>query len=146
MTACPALHEGIAPALLVPPVNSVRLMLHPDGMAPRVHNLPAWRSHFVVQIRRQFELTGDAELGALLNDVLAWSGGLAPIDESTGGPAMTLDIDTRLGRLSFITAITVFGSPVDVALEEIALEVMHPADAFTERVVRVAATAAHDRA
>jgi len=137
----PELYEGVDAALLTPPTNVVRLMLHPQGMAPRVHNLPSWRSHFVVQMRRQFELTADPQLGALLRETLAWPGGIGPIDESTGGPAMTLDIDTRIGRLSFITAITVFGSPVDVTLEEIALEVMHPANSFTEHAVRDAAAA-----
>lgn len=135
----PAMYEGIDASLLQAPTNVVRLMLHPLGMAPRVQRLAAWRSHFVVQMRRQFDLTGDPGLGALLREALAWPGGMAPVDESTGGPAMTLDIDTSIGRLSFISAITVFGSPVDVTLQEIALEVMHPADAFTERVVRAAA-------
>lgn len=135
----PAMYEGIDASLLQAPTNVVRLMLHPLGMAPRVQRLAAWRSHFIVQMRRQFDLTGDPGLGALLREALAWPGGMAPVDESTGGPAMTLDIDTPIGRLSFISAITVFGSPVDVTLQEIALEVMHPADAFTEGAVRAAA-------
>lgn len=137
----PALYEGIDASLLEAPTNVVRLMLHPLGMAPRVQHLPAWRSHFIVQMRRQFDLTGDPGLGSLLREALAWPGGMAPVDESTGGPAMTLDIDTRIGRLSFISAITVFGSPVDVTLQEIALEVMHPANAFTDTAVREAEAA-----
>jgi transcriptional regulator with XRE-family HTH domain len=138
----PAMYDGIDASLLQAPTNVVRLMLHPLGMAPRVQRLAAWRSHFIVQMRRQFDLTADPGLGALLREALAWPGGMAPVDESTGGPAMTLDIDTPIGRLSFISAITVFGSPVDVTLQEIALEVMHPADAFTEGAVRAAAHAA----
>jgi hypothetical protein len=138
----PELYEGIDASLLEAPTNVVRLMLHPLGMAPRVQRLAAWRSHFIVQMRRQFDLTADPGLGSLLKEALAWPGGMAPIDESTGGPAMTLDIDTRIGRLSFISAITVFGSPVDVTLQEIALEVMHPANAFTDAAVRAAAAAA----
>ncbi|SEK16449.1 MULTISPECIES: hypothetical protein [unclassified Variovorax] len=137
----PELYEGIDASLLEAPTNVVRLMLHPLGMAPRVQHLAAWRSHFIVQMRRQFDLTADPGLGSLLTEALAWPGGMAPIDESTGGPAMTLDIDTRIGRLSFISAITVFGSPVDVTLQEIALEVMHPANAFTDATVRAAAAA-----
>jgi transcriptional regulator with XRE-family HTH domain len=138
----PELYEGIDASLLEAPTNVVRLMLHPLGMAPRVQHLAGWRSHFIVQMRRQFDLTADPGLGSLLKEALAWPGGMAPIDESTGGPAMTLDIDTRIGRLSFISAITVFGSPVDVTLQEIALEVMHPANAFTDAAVRAAAAAA----
>ena len=55
---------------------------------------------------------------------------------------MLLRVETRLGRLSFLGATTVFGTPADVTLEEIALEVLYPADAFTDKTVRAAVAAA----
>lgn len=140
-SAVPALYEGVAPALMAPPVNVVRIMLHPDGMAPRIRNLAVWRSHLLGEVRHRFDLTADPELGALLREALAYPAGDAPAFEWTGGPAVPLDIETRIGPLSFIGAVTVFGSPVDVTLEEIALEVMHPANEATERAVRNAAQA-----
>jgi hypothetical protein len=77
----------------------------------------------------------------LLREALAFpagkaeEGGHAAID----GPAMLLEVETRLGRLSFLGATTVFGTPADVTLEEIALEVLYPADSFTDKTVRAAA-------
>lgn len=139
--AVPELYEGVDEALMGPPVNVVRMMLHPGGLAPRIRNLPVWRSHLLAQMRRQIELTGDPQLERLLREALAYPASGAAAPEWTGGPAVPLEIQTRIGLLSFIGATTVFGSPVDVTLEEIALEVMHPADAFTEQAVRKAAQA-----
>ncbi|MDB5829460.1 MAG: family transcriptional regulator, partial [Variovorax sp.] len=145
-SAVQELYEGVSAALMGPTANVVRIMLHPEGMAPRIHNLAVWRSHLLGEVRRQFELTADPTLGALLREAAAYptwgADGDAPAIEWSGGPAVPLDIETSLGRLSFIGAVTVFGSPVDVTLEEIALELMHPANDFTDRAVRQSAASA----
>ena len=137
-SAVQELYEGVDAALMKPPVNVIRLILHPEGMAPRVLNRATWHAHFVMLLRRQIEMTADPQLEFMLREVLAYPTDDAPAPAWTGGPAVPLIVDTRLGRLSFIGATTVFGSPADVTLSEIALEVMHPADAFTESVVRAA--------
>jgi len=139
--ALPELYEGVDAALMAPRSNMVRILLHPRGMAPRIRNLTLWRAHLIGQIRRQLEFSADPQLEALLRETLAYPAGDDPSHEWTGTPAMPLEIDTRLGRLSLIGVTTVFGTPVDVTLEEIALEVLHPADEATDRVVRAAASA-----
>ena len=142
--AVPVLYEGVAPELVRPPINVIRLMLDPRGMAPRIVNFTAWRTHLLAQVRRQLSLTADPLLESLLREALAFPAGKmnddghAPIE----GPAMLLRVETRLGRLSFLGATTVFGTPADVTLEEIALEMLYPADAFTDKTVRAAAAAA----
>jgi transcriptional regulator with XRE-family HTH domain len=137
--AVPELYEGVSDALMSAPLNVVRLVLHPDGMAPRVLNYAIWRAHYLGLLRRQIEMTADPQLEFLLREVLAYPEG-RKLDETSmvAGPAVPLVVQTRLGRLSFIGATTVFGSPADVTLEEVALEVLHPADDFTETVVREA--------
>ena len=141
--AVPVLYEGLAPELVRPPINVIRLMLDPRGMAPRIVNFTAWRTHLLAQVRRQLSLTADPLLESLLREALAFPAGKmnddghAPIE----GPAMLLRVETRLGRLSFLGATTVFGTPADVTLEEIALEMLYPADVFTDKTVRVAAAA-----
>jgi transcriptional regulator with XRE-family HTH domain len=137
-SAVQELYEGVAPELMRPPVNAIRLILHPHAMAPRVLNLATWRAHFVVLLRRQIEMTADVQQELLLREVLAYPADQTKAPEEVAGPAVPLIVQTRLGRLSFIGATTVFGSPADVTLSEIALEVMHPADAFTEEAVRSA--------
>jgi transcriptional regulator with XRE-family HTH domain len=134
--AAPVLYEGVDAALLRPPVNVIRLVLHPGGMAPRILNYSTWRSHYLSQLRRQIQMTADPQLEFLLRETLAYPAGEAHAHEWTGGPSVPLIVQTRLGRLSFIGATTVFGSPADVTLEEVALELLHPADAFTDRAVR----------
>jgi len=142
--AVPALYEGVAPELVRPPINVIRLMLDPHGMAPRIVNLNAWRTHLVAQIRRQLSLTADHFLEGLLREALAFPAGKVEDDRHAAieSPAMLLEVETRLGRLVFLGATTVFGTPADVTLEEIALEMLYPADAFTDKTVRAAAAAA----
>jgi transcriptional regulator with XRE-family HTH domain len=61
-TALPELYTGVAPELLEPPVNGLRLSLHPRGMAPRIVNLAEWRAHLLFRLRRQIEITADPVL------------------------------------------------------------------------------------
>ncbi|MFO6419858.1 helix-turn-helix domain-containing protein [Hylemonella sp. W303a] len=137
--AVPALFEGVDAALLRPPVNVIRLVLHPRGMAPRILNYAAWRSHYLTLLRRQIQMTADPQLEVLLRETLAYPGGNHESWDGDGGPSVPLIVRTRLGQLSFIGATTVFGSPADVTLEEVALEVLHPADAYTDQAVQAAA-------
>jgi len=139
--AVPELYEDVDVALLRPPVNVIRLVLHPRGLAPRLLNLALWRTPYLTQLRRQIQTTADAQLEQLLLEVLAFPGAGAERQEQDTGPAVPLLIETRLGTLSFVGATTVFGSPADVTLEEVALEVLHPADASTDSAVRMAARA-----
>src|SRR5262249_20720008 len=60
--ALPELYAGVAPDLLQPPVNALRLSLHPRGLAPRIANLAEWRAHLLYRLRRQIEITADPVL------------------------------------------------------------------------------------
>lgn len=146
--AVPELFEGVAPELLLPPINVVRMILHPRGIAPRLSNYAAWRRHYVTQLRRQIEQTRDPIQEELYNEAISYPGHgseMAANDERTEGPAIKFEVMTKLGLLSFLSATTVFGSPTDVTLEEIALEMLYPADAFTAQVVRDSVKSAPER-
>jgi hypothetical protein len=144
--ALPELFVGIAPELARQPMNVMRVILHPHGLAPRIVNLSAWRTHLLTQLRRQAELTADPALERLLREALSFPNREAGEDNavSSGNVMIPFEIVTVLGRLSFLNATTVFGAPVDVTLEEIALEKLYPADAHTDRVVRRAAARGAD--
>jgi transcriptional regulator with XRE-family HTH domain len=131
--------DGVDAALLAPPVNALRLALDPRGMAPRIVNFAAWRAHLLGRLGQQVAASGDEALGALA-DALAALGGEAASSahEHAGGPTageptlvVPLVVETRLGTLSFISTTTVFGTPVDITLAELALESFFPADAAT---------------
>jgi transcriptional regulator with XRE-family HTH domain len=144
--AVPELFEGVDPELLRPPVNAIRLLLHPRGVAPRVTNLSAWRTHLLTQLRRQVELTADQRLEQLLREATSFSNPRADETESTWleSPVIPLEITTRIGHLSFLSSTTIFGTPAAPTVEEMALEMLYPANAFTEKAVRQAATALSD--
>src|SRR5262245_12209531 len=138
------LYEGVASDLLAPPVNALRLSLHPRGVAARVENLAEWRAHLLARLRRQIDLTADPVLEALLAEVSGFPGGEADAGayDLEHAVLVPLKVRTSLGILSFFSTTTVFGTPVDVTLAELAIEQFFPADAATANAVRKAAAAA----
>jgi hypothetical protein len=127
-------------ALLQPPVNVLRLSLHPQGLASRIVNLGQWRHHLFERLRQQIQATGDAQLVALQEELRAYpvpqDAHDTRLDGELLGVAMPLRFRTDAGVLSFISTMTVFGTPVDVTLQELALETFFPADAFTGEALR----------
>jgi transcriptional regulator with XRE-family HTH domain len=129
---------GADPSLLHPPVNVLRLSLHPAGLAPRIANLAEWRLHLLARLRRQVEVTGDPVLEELFNELSSYPapGEGAGENEEYAAVAVPFRLVTEQGILSFISATTVFGTPVDITLSELALESFFPADAATARILR----------
>lgn len=135
------------PALLQEPVNVLRLSLHPRGLAPHIVNLGQWRHHLFERLRQQVAATGDAGLVALQQELESYP--VPPGADDTRlegellGVAMPLRFRMADGTvLSFISTTTVFGTPVDVTLQELALETFFPADAQTGAALRALAAAA----
>ena len=130
---------GVAPELLKPPVNVLRLSLHPQGVAPRIVNLAQWRAHLLERLAQQVAASGDAVLGALLGELRALGGddGHDGAHPDAGGVIVPLQLRAADGSvLSFISTTTVFGTPVDITLAELALETFFPADSRTAEVLR----------
>ena len=134
--ALPQLYDGIAPELLKPPINALRLSLHPGGLAPRIANLAEWRAHLLLRLRRQVELTADPKLAELLREACAYPAPPEPAAVPEHAVLVPFRIRTPAGILSFFSTTTVFGSPVDVTLSELAIESFFPADAATAQAVR----------
>jgi transcriptional regulator with XRE-family HTH domain len=133
-TIAPFLTHVSDPGLLRPPVNVLRLSLHPKGLAPHIVNLAEWRAHLLERLRKQVEATGDAALEALEAELEEYPSGVSKSrvvhDE---GSAIAHLLHLRVGDavLSFISTISVFGTPLDVTLSELAIECFFPADEAT---------------
>ncbi len=130
---------GAQAGLLQPPVNVLRLSLHPEGLAPRIANLPEWRAHLLERLRQQIEITADATLIALREELRALPAPISrvpPVPDRFAGVAVPLVLVTEAGTLSFLSTTTVFGTPVDVTLSEIAIESFFPADAATAQALQ----------
>ena len=138
--ALPEVYVGVAPHLMQPPINALRLTLHPDGLAPRIANLSEWRQHSLARLRRQIDVTADPVLLELLRELSQYSGpgGKNHLAVPTEEPAVAIPfcIRTERGLLTFFTTTTMFGSPVDITLSELAVECFYPADAATAQIVR----------
>lgn len=124
---------GASPALLAAPTNVLRLSLHPEGLAPRIENLSEWRRHLLTRLRAQAHTTGDPVLHDLLRELAALPAPreTAPPVAATTRIAVPLRLRTERGTLALLSTTTVFGTPLDVALSEIAIETFLPADAAT---------------
>ena len=131
------LMAGVDEALLQPPVNVLRVSLHPRGVAPRIANLAEWRGHLLHRLRRQIDATGDATLSALHEELSAYPApkGLRA-HHKVSAIATPMQLKTEAGLLSFFSTITVFGTPVDITLSEIAIEAFFPADEATGDALR----------
>jgi transcriptional regulator with XRE-family HTH domain len=148
--ALPEMYQGVAPHLLEAPVNGLRLTLHPDGLAPRVANLADWHEHVAARLRRQIDLTADPVLIEMLREFSEYpSAKLKRKTELTrdgrenlaaNAIVVPFRLSTVFGLLSFFTTTTVFGTPVDVMLSELAIESFYPADAATAAAVHSAAS------
>ncbi|HKQ13963.1 MAG TPA: hypothetical protein VJT80_11060, partial [Steroidobacteraceae bacterium] len=132
---------GVQPALLTSPLNVLRITLHPDGMAPRIVNLAEWRAHLLARLRRQIEVSADAKLAELYRELSEFPAPAHAAEPAPGGVAFAVPfrLATDAGVLSFISTITVFGTPVDVTLSELALESFFPADPATAATLRTLA-------
>ncbi|GHF44782.1 helix-turn-helix domain-containing protein [Streptomyces griseosporeus] len=135
--------EGVPEELLAPPLNAMRLTLHPRGLAPRIRNLREWRGHLLAQMERQIALHRSAALRALYEEVAAYP---VPEGAGAGGPdaddppypyfalPMLIEHDGRV--LSFVSSISTFNTPMDVTVAELAIETFLPADPATVKYLQ----------
>lgn len=139
----PLLLDGVAPHLLEPPLNAMRLTLHPQGMAPRIRNYRQWRGHLLAQLDRQLALVRHAPLRELYEEVAGYPppAGL-PADEPAGERAafaLPLLLEHAGRTLSLLSAVTTFNTPADVTVSELAVETFLPADRQTAEFLRAPA-------
>lgn len=121
-----------------PPLNMMRATLHPDGLARQLRNPGPWRANALRRIRRQLDRTADPELAALLAEIRGYpppAGDGLDEDARSDDIVVPMRLATEAGELSLLYAVTLFGSPRDVTLDEIAIETFFPADDATRRVL-----------
>jgi transcriptional regulator with XRE-family HTH domain len=138
--ALPLLLAGVDPALLEPPVNVLRVALDPRGLAPRIANFAEWRAHLLARLSAQIEASGDPVIEKLEAELRAipYRSPAPPPRIEGNAIAVPLLFETPHGRLSFVSTTTVFGSPLDITLSELAIEAFFPADRETGEKLRAA--------
>lgn len=128
----------VAPELLQAPVNVLRLGLHPQGLATRILNFSEWRAHLLQRLQRQYEQTADPWLLALYDELVAYPtpDGIPHLPPVNHTIAVPLQIGTGEGVLSLLSATMTFGTPLEVALSELVLEIFLPANADSAAILR----------
>jgi transcriptional regulator with XRE-family HTH domain len=134
--------DGVDPKLLKPPSNALRISLHPRGLAPKIVNLGEWRQHLLDRLRRQFRICRDPALDDLLNELSDYP--FNSSEQQNGSNchaanevAVPLRLRTPSGELSFLSTVTVFGTPVEIELSEVTLEAFYPADQKTAQALGI---------
>jgi len=137
--------QSVDPALLEPPVNVLRLSLDPRGLAPRIANLAEWRDHLFARLEAQIAATADPVLEALLAELQALpvpAGQPAPPSGGHSDVFVPLQVVGPAGIMSFLSTTTVFGTPIDITLSELAIEAFFPADPATAGALQAMAAGA----
>ena len=134
------LFAGAEPILLRPPVNVMRLLLHPAGMAARIINLAEWRAHAITRLRRQIDSNGDTGLMELLEEIREYPN--VPVQDPLAERpepdllAIPLRVATMDGVMSFHGTTTSFSIPIDITVSELSIEAFLPADGQTAESMR----------
>lgn len=132
-----ALLTGIAPHLLEPPVNVLKVSLHPEGLAPRIRKYREWRAHLLERLGRQADLSGDTQIAALVEELGGYpvpaSAKAQPVAgrDRHAGIAVPLELLAGDTVLSFLSTTTVFGTALDIFLSELTIECFFPANEAT---------------
>ena len=127
--------DGVAAHLLERP-NALRIAVHPEGLAPRIRNLPQWRHHLIDRLRREAAVSGSSELLDLLAEIESYPGGF-DATRDLGGVAVPLELYTRRGELlTFLSTVTTFGTALDLTAAELSIEAFLPADEATAAALR----------
>jgi transcriptional regulator with XRE-family HTH domain len=128
--------DGVAPELLEPPANALRIALHPRGMAPRTLNLAEWSGHLLRRLRREAQATGDPRLLSLHDELAGYPGvQVAPQHSDLQPSDIVLPLRLRdtdgESELAFFSTLSTFGTAAEVTLSELAIEAFYPANART---------------
>jgi len=143
--------QGVDESLLTTPVNVLRVSLHPKGLASRIINLVEWRTHVLVRLKHQIDVSADAKLEALYRELAEYplperdASGMSRHDATEptheyASMVVPLQFATPQGVLSFFGTTTMFGTPVEVTLSELAIESFFPADEATAEALRAVAS------
>ncbi|MDZ4348335.1 MAG: helix-turn-helix transcriptional regulator [Xanthomonadaceae bacterium] len=135
------LMQGVAAELLSPQPNVLRISLHPRGLAPAILNLGEWRRHLFNRLRRLIALTDDSGLAALYRELADYPrlpGEDEPRADADDGADIMLPFRMRspIGELSLFSTLTVFGTPTEITLSDLAIESFFPADQDTAERLR----------
>ena len=131
--------EGVSEELLAPPLNALRITLHPDGLAPRIANFHEWSEHLLTRLHRQAVLSQDPAVAELERELLTYPG----VEPASGvtQPAEMLFVPLQLrlasgAELSLFSTLATFGTALDITLEELSIESFFPADRATDSYLR----------
>jgi transcriptional regulator with XRE-family HTH domain len=138
-TALAILSDGVAPDLLGPHANALRVCLHPNGLAPRIVNLHEYGAHLIDRLDRLAAATADPEVLSLRDELCRYPGvsaGRSGASDTAARLFVPLVLRSDDGELTFFSTIATFGTAHDITVAELAIEAFFPADEPTAAALR----------
>jgi hypothetical protein len=127
------LTEDVAPWLLEPPINVMRIALHPEGMAPRIVNIDDWRRHILHGMRQRGP---HPRIDALIEELESYGvPAQARRPTESLGFAVPLHRRSSDGDVRLVATISTFVTALDVTVSELRLEAFLPADRDTTEIL-----------
>ena len=133
------LTDGVDPDLFAPPANTLRIALHPRGMALRTLNLAEWSVHILQRLRRRAAASGDPELRTLYEELVRYPGvdpGPQHGHPEHGDIVVPLRYADPRGHLELLSTVSMFVTAEDITLAELSIEAFYPASAATAELLR----------
>ena len=138
-SAAGLLWDGVDPELLTPPINMLRLAVHPGGLPSISSMTAACNTPLIRQLKRRSRDDADDALAALVDEVESYLPDQPPTSPAHQ-PVVTLDLRTREGDVRLFTVIATLGAPLEVSAANLAIETFLPADAASATRLLVLAT------
>ncbi len=134
--AAASLLVGCDPSLLAPPVNALRVSLHPKGLASRIRNLDAWAGHLIRQVTSRAAHLHDPRLRDLARELASYVDPPFMHIWPSSAPVLALELETDRGVMRFFTVVAQLETPNDSVLEGLHLETFVPADERTRTALK----------
>jgi len=147
------LRRLLPPQLLSPEMNTLRLSLHPAGLARYIANFPAWRRSKLNRLRDQLAVTDDERLRALYDEVAGYEYGPGVLqseseadeDDELDHIVAPLRIRAPGAELNFYAAVTVLVAAGHMDLSELSIATFYPVDRVTAAGLSQEPAAAENR-
>ncbi|HEY2475298.1 MAG TPA: helix-turn-helix transcriptional regulator [Candidatus Cybelea sp.] len=120
----------------VKPHNGVRFVFHPEGLRPFIENWESVAARIIQRVHREVVANpSDETMKCFLEELLSYPAvpnrwRVLDVDESPP-PFLTINYKWNNSTLRWFSTHATFGSPQDVALQEMRIETFFPADEAT---------------
>ena len=125
----------------VTPHNGPRLVFHPGGLRPFIENWESVAARIIQRVHREAsDNPTDKKMKSFLDELLGYPDvpsrwRMLDLDDAPP-PFLTINYRWKNSSLRFFSALTTFGTALDIAMQELRIESFFPADEATRVILQ----------